>query len=233
MGATPAAAVLTLALVVKVGQPTLTFLPGEGRKSGIMTGNLNRSSKQEAGFTLLETAAASMIMMVGMMAVMQLFTLAMVYNKSSMQTTIAATLAKQQMEKLLAYPMPDSAEPAPLGYGGALGSANKVTGYYQNYYVDFDRNGQKGTMRLSSTPFYTNQLVSYVVTWKVEQDNITVTDPVTNQQVPALPGLRRITIQADATKSGMQGNAQGQSSGQSNTQAPETAQISTIRTPYN
>ena len=196
---------------------------------------LKKRSKQstEKGFTILETAAASMIMLVGMMAIMQLFALAMVYNKSSTQTTIAATLAKRQMERLLAYPLPPATEPAPLGFGGALGNANKVTGYYQNYYVDYDRSGQKGTMRLSQTPFYTGQEVSYIVTWKVEADNVTVTDPVTNQQVPAMDGLRRITVFAEATKSGMQGNAQARGAGQANAQTPETAQISTIRTPYN
>ena len=108
-----------------------------------------------------------------------------------------------------------------------------MTGYYQNYYVDFDRNGTKGTMRLSSTAFYTGQAVSYVVTWIVEQDNVTVTDPLTSQTLPALAGLRRITVRAEATKAGLQGNAQTRGAGQASTLTPETAQISTIRTPYN
>ena len=187
----------------------------------------------ESGFTLLETAAATMIMMVGLMAIMQLFVLSMVYNKSSTQTTIAATLAKRQMEKLLSLPLPAATEPAPLGFGGALGNANKVTGYYENYYVDFDRSGVKGTMRLSTTAFFTDQPISYVVTWKVERDSVTVLDPVTNTQVPALPGLRRITVQAEATQAGMLGNAMTRGVGQSSTLTPESAQISTIRTPYN
>jgi Tfp pilus assembly protein PilV len=195
----------------------------------------NKPAKKtnQQGFTLLETAAASMIMLVGLMAVIQLFVLAQVYNKSSTQTTMAATLAKRQMEKLLAQPLPTGGEVAPLGYGGQLGDANKVNGYYQNYYVDFDRNGQKGTMRLSPTPYYTGQPISYVVTWKVEQDNVTVNDPVTNQPVPALAGLRRITVQSEATTAGMQGNAQSRGNGQTSALARETAQISTIRTPYN
>ncbi len=197
-------------------------------------------SKQQAGkqtpqggFTLLETAAASMIMLVGIMAISQLFALSMVYNKSSTQTTLAATLAKRQMEKLLAQAMPSAEEPPPLGFGGALGDASKVTGYYQNYYVDFDRNGQKGTMRLSPAPFYSGQSISYVVTWKVEQDSVTVNDPDTNQPIPALAGLRRITVRAEATKAGLQGNAQARAAGQASTLTPESAQISTIRTPYN
>ncbi len=189
--------------------------------------------QHERGFTLLETAAATMIMTIGLMAIMQLFVLSMVYNKSSTQTTIAATLAKRQMERLLALPLPSAAEPAPLGYGGQLGNANKVTGYFENYYVDFDRNGQKGTMRLSSTPFFDGQAISYVVTWRVEQDNVTVLDPVTNTQVPALPGLRRITIQSEATQAGMKGNTMAGTNGGVATQTPESAQISTIRTPYN
>lgn len=185
----------------------------------------------EGGFTLLETAAATMIMSIGLMAIMQLFVLSMVYNKSSTQTTIASTLAKRQMERLLALPTPTTAESAPLGYGGALGNANKVTGYFENYYVDFDRGGQKGSMRVSSTAFYTDQPISYVVTWTVAQDSVTVLDPITNTQVPAMPGLRRITIRAEATQAGMQGN--GQAGSGANAPTPESAQLSTIRTPFN
>lgn len=195
--------------------------------------NHKAKRQPQAGFTLLETAAASMIMLVGLMAVIQLFVLAQVYNKSSTQTTIAATLAKRQLEKLLAQPLPSAEEPAPLGYGGQLGDANKVNGYYQNYYVDYDRNGQKGTMRLSPTPFYTGQSISYVATWKVEQDSVTVEDPETGLPIPALAGLRRITVQAEATQAGMQGNAQSRGTGQASNLTRETAQISTIRTPYN
>ncbi|HEX4950214.1 MAG TPA: hypothetical protein VFZ34_26340 [Blastocatellia bacterium] len=187
----------------------------------------------ENGFTLLETAATAMIMAIGLMAIMQLFVLSSVYNKSSTQTTLAATLAKRQMEKLLATPLPPPTEPAPLGYGGALGDANKVTGYYENYYVDFDRNGTKGTRRMSNTPFYTGQDISYVVTWKVEPDSVTVLDPVTSTQVPALPGLRRITVRAEATQAGMQGNAMTKANGSTSAPTPESAQLSTIRTPYN
>lgn len=195
-----------------------------------------QTQNRESGFTLLETAAATMIMTIGLMAIMQLFVLSMVYNKSSTQTTIAATLAKRQMERLLALPLPPSNEPPPLGYsatGAQLGNANKVNGYFENYYVDFDRNGQKGTMRLSSTPFYDGQAISYVVTWIVQPDNVTVPDPITNAPVPALPGLRRITIRAEATQAGMLGNSQAGTNGGIATQAPESAQLSTIRTPFN
>jgi prepilin-type N-terminal cleavage/methylation domain-containing protein len=187
----------------------------------------------QRGFTLLETAAASMIMLIGIMAVMQLFVLAKVYNKSATQTTMAATLAKRQMERLLALPLPPVNEPAPLGFGGQLGQASATTGYFENYYVDYDRDGQKGSMQFSTTPFFTGQAVSYVVTWKVEQDNVTVTDPVTNLPVPALAGLRRITVLAEATRAGLRGNMATQSNGQAGTLTPETAQLSTIRTPYN
>lgn len=219
-------------VVIQENSLARVLFRGAGRAPKIMKSWKNPTLTPQAGFTLLETAAASMIMLVGMLAVMQLFALSIVYNKSSTQTTMAATLAKQQMEKLLAQALPTT-EAAPLGYGGALGDTNKVTGYYQNFYVDFDRNGQKGTMRMSSTPFYTDQAVSYVVTWKVEQDSVTVTDPVTNQQVPALAGLRRITVRAEATQAGLQGNSQSRGTGQASTLTPESAQISTIRTPYN
>lgn len=187
--------------------------------------------ESESGFTLLETAMATMIMSVGLMGVMQLFVLSTLYNKSSTQTTIAATLAKRQMEKLLAMPFPSTAEPPPLGYsaaGAQLGAANKVTGYFENYYVDFDRNGVKGSMRLSTTPFYSGQEISYVVTWIVQPDNVTVLNPVTNLSEPALQGLRRITVRAEATQAGMKGNAVAGGAA-----TPESAEISTILTPYN
>jgi Tfp pilus assembly protein PilV len=192
-------------------------------------GNRNAQGAQtENGFTLLETAAATMIMMVGLMAVMQLFTLSMVYNKSSTQTTMAATVAKRQMERLLAMPL----DAASLAFGGALGDTNKLTGYFENYYVDFDRNGQKGSMRLSTTPFFTGQPISYIVTWTVQQDSVTVLDPVTNTQVPALPSLRRITVRAEATQAGLRGGGIAGADGATTTPAAESAQISTMRTPY-
>lgn len=190
-----------------------------------------RSRKQqraESGFTLLETAIAGMVMLVGLLGIMQLFALSVIYNKSAKQTTLASTIAKRKIEQLIAMSIPDPSEPPPLGYGGALGMANAVTGYSENYYVDFDRNGVKGTMQIQNTPWYSGQPVSYVVTWKVEQDNITVNDPVSGLPVPEMPGLRRITVRAEATQSALVGN--GVNSGANKPQA-ESAVLSTIRTP--
>ncbi len=180
--------------------------------------------KSEKGFTLLETAVAAMVMTVGIISVMQLFTLSALYNKSAKQTTLASTIAKRKMEQLLSMANP-ATEVAPLGYGGALGSANAVTGYSENYYVDYDRNGTKGTMQVRNTAWYDGQDASYIVTWKVEQD--IPTDPLTG--VTQMTGLRRITVRAEATQAALIGNGAG-----SSTKKPqaESATLSTIRTPF-
>lgn len=185
----------------------------------------NAARQGEKGFTLIETAIASTIMLVGMLSIMQLFVLAALYNKSAKQQTMASTIAKKKMEQLLALPLPDATEPPPLGYGGALGSANAVTGYSENYYVDYDHNGVKGTMGVQNTPWYTNQAVSYVVTWRVQTDNVTIVDPDTGNNVPAYGGLRRITVMAEATTAALIGNGV---QGGRNVQT-ERATLSTIR----
>jgi type II secretory pathway pseudopilin PulG len=195
---------------------------------------IKKKSKQrlsEYGFTLLETAMASMIILVGLVSVSNLFVLAILNNQSSKQTTIATSIAKRKMENLLSLPLtgPGSDQ---LAYSGSISGTGVITpdpGKSQNYYVDFDRKDQvngiiiKGTGRIqvadASLPngggFYPNQPVTYRVDWVVLPDN------VITGGLPSLPRLRRITVRAVALRGATLGTSA----------APEEAVICTIRTP--
>lgn len=190
----------------------------------------------ESGFSLLETAVASMVMLVGLMGVMQLFVISALYNNSSRQTTVASMVAKRVIEQLISAPFPTT-EVAPLGYTDnptnltieQLLQANKtVAGYNQNFYVRYrDVNGGNGAMEVATTPFTTNQPVDYVASWVVRPDN--VTQVVSGVTVPVYPNMRIITVRVEATKAALKGT------GASGTTSPqvETATMSTIRTPSN
>jgi Tfp pilus assembly protein PilV len=166
----------------------------------------NKQLSKQAGFTLTEAALASVIMMVGLLSVAQLFALAALHNQSSKQTTIATSLAHRKLEQLLSVPL----NSAMVAYGGSLGASTATSGYVENYYVD------PATKRIAQAPFFTNQPVTYVVTWLVQTDNGS----------PAMAGLRRLTVRAEATRAGMRGTGVvGEAA------TPEVAEISTIRTP--
>lgn len=169
-----------------------------------------RHHSLQAGFTLIEIAVASLITSVGLLTLAQLFALAGLHNQSSKQTTMATMVASHKIEQLLAIPLAGSAMSTQLNIGGVLGRNNAVAGYSQNYYINTD------TRQVSATPFVTGQPPGYIVTWKIEADNA-LAPAVT------LPGLRRITVRAEAARAGMTGN------GVVGAQQVEVAEISTIR----
>ncbi|HZS05861.1 MAG TPA: prepilin-type N-terminal cleavage/methylation domain-containing protein [Blastocatellia bacterium] len=164
----------------------------------------------QSGFTLIEVTIAALITTVGLLTLAQLFALAAIHNLSSKQTTMATMVASHKVEQILAIPRTGSALSTQLDPGGALGRSNAVAGYFQNYYVDTT------TKQFSATPFVSGQQPSYIVTWKIETDNA---------PAPAvtIPGLRRITVRAEAAQAGTIGN------GVTSTQQVEVAEISTIR----
>ena len=190
--------------------------------------------RREAGFSLLEVAVASMIMLVGLLGVMQLFVISALYNNNARQTTIASMVAKRVMEQLLSVPLP-ATEIAPLGYSldtQQLGAANAVAGYTKNFYIRYrDPNGGNGAMEISETEFVTGQPPDYIATWIVRPDNIQQVDaagvPIPGTVV--YPNMRIITVRAEATKAALKG------SGATGANAPqvETATMCTIRTPSN
>ena len=161
---------------------------------------------KQAGFTLAEVAMASVIMMVGLLSMAQLFALSALHNQSAKQTTIATSLAHRKLEQLLSVPL----NSAMIAYGGSLGASSSTAGYVENYYVD------TATKRVSLTPFFAGQPVTYVVTWLVQTDN----------GATPMTGLRRLTVRAEATRAAMKGTGVVGA-----TATPEVSEISTIRTP--
>lgn len=162
---------------------------------------------------MVEVIVASLITLIGLLSVVQLFLLGALYNKSSKQTTLATMLAQRKLEQLLALPLTHS----DLAYRGSLDASNlPVNGTTENYYLDHDRTSHQGTGQISPTPFYTGQQPSYTVTWVVLADNGTT----------PMNGLRRLIVRAEATHSGMEGNGAS-----SSVVERESAQLATIRTP--
>ncbi|MFN0121141.1 MAG: hypothetical protein ACKV2V_11640 [Blastocatellia bacterium] len=172
-----------------------------------------RRSRVARGFTMIEVVVASLVTLVGLLSVAQLFIVAAAFGQSSRQVTLATTLAQRRMEQLLAVPISH----ASLAYAGSLNANGVPTGgTTENYYMDHDRNGVIGTRQIRNTPFYTGQTASYTVTWVVLTDSVT----------PAMPGLRRIVVRAEASRAALKGIGAG-----GGTAAREIAQMSTIRTP--
>ena len=187
--------------------------------------------KSEQGFTLLETAVASMIILVGLVSTANLFVLAVLNNQASKQTTLATSLAKRKMEYLLSIPLGETA----LNLGGSVDAT--TTNYSEEYFVDNDRveNGVKvkgtwevrikDTTKANDNAFYVGQITSYEVRWLVQSDS--VTDTVAGVTTPRWPDLKRITVRAMAKKSALQGNGV---SGANSAQV-EDARVSTICIP--
>lgn len=169
--------------------------------------------RQERGFTLIEVAVSSLIMLTGMLAAAQLFVIATAFNQSSRKTTMSTMLAQRKIEQLLALPMDDAA----LAWQGSTGANGRPqNGKTEDYYLDMPHEQRKGTGKIMAAPFFDGQEPSYNLTWVVEQDT----------GVPPMPGLRRITVRVEATQAALTGmGVQGGGA------AAEAAQISTIRTP--
>lgn len=172
--------------------------------------NNKAASSSESGFTLLETAVAAMVMLVGLLSAAQLFAVAALYNHSSKQTTMATSLAHRKIEELLAQPLTSTM----IDYGGSITSDAQNTGgttnFYEDYYVDTT------TKQFSTSPYFTGQAPSYHVRWQVSADTGT----------SAMAGMRVIIVRAESTQAGLKGLGTGSTGA-----AKEVAQISTIRTP--
>ncbi len=161
--------------------------------------------RAQSGFTLVETVFASLVMLVGLLTVAQMFVLAALYNQSAKQDTLATSLAHRKMEQLLAVPLDSPL----IAFGGSLGANNTTAGYFENYYVD------PATKQVGLNPFVAGQPVSYVVTWRVDPDNAN----------PPMAGLRRLTVRAEATRAALVGLGVNP-----NNISVEVAELSTIRT---
>lgn len=169
-----------------------------------------RGAQAESGFTLLETAVAAMIMLVGLLSAAQLFAIAALYNHSSKQTTLATSLAHRKMEELLAQPI----DSALISYGGSITADAQntagTTNFFESYYVS------PTTKQVGTSPFFTGQPVTYRVRWQVGSD----------PGASPMADMRVITVRAEATRAGLVGIGAGSTGAQA-----EVCTLSTIRTP--
>lgn len=115
----------------------------------------------EAGFTILEVAIASVISTVSLVFLASLFTLGMAQNRMVKQYTTATKLAQQQLELLNAVERIDSR----LAVGGGLNTTGdpKQATYYDTVFVDPDTGLVTTVIPQGFTPIYDRF-------WKIEAD---------------------------------------------------------------
>lgn len=113
----------------------------------------------EGGFTMIEVAVASIIMMVGLVFLATLFTLTMAQNRHVKQSTTATALAQQKLEELNAIEPSDKR----LSVGGGLDEASKKPDYFDTLYVDPVTGEITTVLPVGGTPIYDRY-------WLVELD---------------------------------------------------------------
>ncbi|HKP88053.1 MAG TPA: prepilin-type N-terminal cleavage/methylation domain-containing protein [Blastocatellia bacterium] len=114
----------------------------------------------ESGFTLIEVAVASIIMMVGLVFLASLFTLAMSQNHLVKQETTTTALAQWKLEEVNAIePTDDRLDP-----GGGLTEGTKQTNYCDTVYVNPETGQVTTTIPQGATPIYDRY-------WLVENDS--------------------------------------------------------------
>ena len=117
-------------------------------------------SNGESGFTLIEVTIASLISMVGLIALASLFTYSIYQNRHVKQSTATTAMAQQKLEELNAIEKTDSR----LDIGGNLTETGKQTGYWDDVYVD-EKTG------VVSTTIPAGETASYRRYWQVEEDS--------------------------------------------------------------
>jgi hypothetical protein len=116
----------------------------------------------EAGFTVLEVAIASVISTVGLVFLASLFTLGIAQNRMVKQYTTATKLAQQQLELLNAIERTDGR----LAIGGGLNTSTadpKQTNYNDTVFVDPETGLVTTVIPQGATPIYDRF-------WKIEAD---------------------------------------------------------------
>jgi Tfp pilus assembly protein PilV len=114
----------------------------------------------EAGFTLLEVAVASIITMVGLVFLANMFTLAITQNRLVKQYTTATTLAQQKLEEINTVQLSTDSK---VQVGGGLTDSTKATNYWETLYVDPVTGIVSSTIPAGATPIFYRY-------WQVEAD---------------------------------------------------------------
>ena len=113
----------------------------------------------ESGFTVLETAIASVITMTSLVFLAGLFTLGMAQNRMVKQYTTAVALAQQKLEELNSIETSD----VRMTIGGGLTDATRQNNYFDTVYVDPDTGTITTNIPQGTTPIYDRY-------WQVEAD---------------------------------------------------------------
>jgi len=85
--------------------------------------NLRNSRRRQQGFTLVETAIATMIMLVGLVAVAQLVTTSIFLNAANRVDSTAMVLAQNELNQFAGQPLSSFTYTDPLGNACTLGNA--------------------------------------------------------------------------------------------------------------
>jgi Tfp pilus assembly protein PilV len=115
----------------------------------------------EAGFTVVEVAVASIVTMVGLVFLANMFTLAITQNRLVKQYTTATTLAQQKLEELNTVQLSTDSD---VAVGGGLTDGTKQTGYWETLYVDPSTGVVSTTIPAGATPIFFRY-------WQVEADS--------------------------------------------------------------
>lgn len=115
-------------------------------------------SPGEGGFSLIEVAVASLVMLIGLLSLATLFTLAMSQNRMITKYTATTGIAQQKLEELNAIEQGD----ARLQIGGGLTDNSRKDAYYDDVYVD-----PRGTI---TTNIPQGEAATYRRFWMVEAD---------------------------------------------------------------
>ncbi|HJQ24472.1 MAG TPA: hypothetical protein VKA60_11200 [Blastocatellia bacterium] len=148
-------------------------------------------SSNEAGFTVLEVAMASVITMVSLTCLAGLFTLGIAQNRLVKQYTTTTALAQQKLEELNAIERGD----ARLAVGGGLNVTGdpSATGYTDTVYVDPATGTVTTTIPQGATPIYDRY-------WKIEADpQLTTTFIVSVRVISRQPSIGRTAEETTLT----------------------------------
>jgi hypothetical protein len=146
----------------------------------------------QAGFTLIEVAIASIITMVGLIFLASLFTLAITQNRVVRQFTSTTALAQEKIEELNAIDYGDDM----MSPGGDLDDQVKVgaNDYFDEIFVD-DMTGE--VKKGSQIP--QGQVPHYRRYWKIENDPELINTLIISVRVAALQAGRNVGMAEETT----------------------------------
>lgn len=121
-----------------------------------------RPSRHEGGFTLIEAVIASLILLVSVVFVAQMYVTAMRQNRTSRVSSHATAIAQSKLEELNAVPL------AQIQYGGDLGTEDGGGRKGAEGYTDFVAADDVQSDKVGVVD--DKEQANYVRYWKIEPD---------------------------------------------------------------